>query len=145
MNGVTYNEDNRSVQFKKNNGDNINSLYFYGLSTIPEYRGKGACGELIKFAIQYAYYNDFDLVYARTDLIGSKSEKIMRRAGLDICMEDEKIITEWVQVTDNKGDYRLHLWLPLKKGLYLSSKEDALFADGITRKVEDVKKLEKRR
>ena len=141
MNGVTYNEDNVSVDFNNSNGNSINSLYFYGLSTIPEYRGRGACGELIKFAIEYAYYNDFDLVYARTDLVGSKSEKLMRRAGLDICMEDDKIITEWVQVTDDKGDYRLHLWLPLKEGLSLSSKDKALFADKDTREVNKDKVL----
>jgi RimJ/RimL family protein N-acetyltransferase len=145
MNGVTYNEDNVSVEFDKGNGERINSLYFYGLSTIPEYRGRGACGELIKFAIEYAFYNNFDLVYARTDLIGSKSERLMRRAGMDICMEDEKIITEWVQVTDDKGDYRLHLWLPLKEGISLYGKEEALYADAYTREVEKNKKLGKRR
>lgn len=141
MNGITYNEDNETVQFNSINGNPVNSLYFYGLSTIKEYRGRGACGELIKFAIDYAYYNDFDLVYARTDLINSKSEKLMKRAGLDICMEDDKIITEWVQVTDDKGDYRLHLWLPLKNGLYLTSKDDALYADSLTRKVDKAKVL----
>jgi RimJ/RimL family protein N-acetyltransferase len=145
MNGVTYNEDNVSVGFDKDNGDSINSLYFYGLSTIPEYRGRGACGELIKFAIEYAFYNNFDLVYARTDLVGSKSERLMRRAGMNICMEDGKIITEWVQVTDDKGDYRLHLWLPLKDGISLYGKDEALYADGCTREVEKVMKLGKRR
>ena len=29
--------------------------------------------------MEYAYYNDFDLVYARTDLIGSNSEGIMKK------------------------------------------------------------------
>ena len=129
MNGVTYNEDNVSVSFNSIHNEKINNIYFYGLSTIPSYRGKGACKNLINFVIEY------DLVYARTDLIDSKSEWIMENAGMQICMEDDKIIVEWVDVTDKKGDYRLHLWLPLKSGLYIKSKSDAKYADKNTRKI----------
>ncbi len=136
MNGVTYNEDNVSVDFKSKTGQKPTNLYFYGLSTIPEYRKKGACTHLIDFAIQYAYANNFDLVYARTDLIGSNSEAIMEKKGLSICkMPDEKIIVEWVQVTENQGDARLHMWLPLHDSIYLSPKKDAPLADSNTREI----------
>ena len=53
MNGCTYNEPNESVEFFSLNGTPSN-LYFYGLSTIPEYRGKGACRTLIHYAIDFA-------------------------------------------------------------------------------------------
>lgn len=129
MNGITYNEDNVSVDFKSLNGYKPTNMYFYGLSTLPKYRGKGAGTSLIKFSIDYAYHNNFDLVYARTDLIGSNSEGILKRAGLNICKYEDSIITEWVDVTDSKGDYRLHLWMPLKNGLYTEPKNDALYAD----------------
>ena len=129
MNGVTYNEDNISVDFKKYNGEKPTNLYFYGLSTVKEYRGRGACHKLIDFAIKYAYHNDFDLVYARTDLVDSNSEWIMEQAGLEVCTENDDIITEYVPVDEFHGDYRLHLWLPLKEDLYLESKSKAIFAD----------------
>ena len=133
MNGVTYNEDNVSVDFIKSDGTEPSNLYFYGLSTLKDYRGQGACHELIKFAIKFAYYNNFDLVYARTDLVDSNSEWIMKQAGLDICTYDDKIIAEWVDVTDKQGDYRLHMWLPLKSGIMCFPKEKAVFADKDTR------------
>lgn len=139
MNGVIYNEDNVSVDFIKKNGEAPNSLYFYGLSTLKEHRGKGACRELIKFAIQYAYYNHFDLVYARTDLINSNSEWIMAKAGLDICTYEGKIIAEWVDVTENKGDYRLHMWLPFHNNIVCFPKDKAIYADRKTRQIEDNK------
>jgi hypothetical protein len=135
MNGITYNEENISVDFKHINNKTIKSLYFYGLSTIHEYRGKGACRTLINFAIEYAYYNNFDLVYARTDLINSNSEWLMARAGMKVCENNEGIIAEWVNVSDTQGDYRLHLWLPLKDGLYLEKKKDAIIANSITREI----------
>ena len=49
-------------------------MYFYGLSTLKHYRGKGACTHLIQFAVDYAKSLGFDYVYARTDLINSNSE-----------------------------------------------------------------------
>ena len=63
--------------------------------------------------MDFAIYNGFDVVYARTDLIGSKSEKIMEANGMEVCKTDDKIIVEWVDVTDTKGDYRKYLWLAL--------------------------------
>ena len=83
----------------------------------------------------YAYYNNFDLVYARTDLINSNSEWLMARAGMKVCENNEGIIAEWVNVSDIQGDYRLHLWLPLKDGLYLEKKKDAIIANSITREI----------
>lgn len=109
MNGCIYNYSNSSFEFTGNN--KINTLYFYGLSTLKEHRGKGACSALVEFAIEFAKYNGFDLVYARTDLIGSKSEKIMQKHGMEICKTKEETIIEWVDVTDDKGDYRKYLWL----------------------------------
>ena len=128
MNGITYNEANKTVDFKSYDNEEPSSIYFYGLSTLPEYRGKGACRTLIDFAIKYAYYNNFDFVYARTDLTNSNSEWLMQNAGLEICTYDNNIIAEWVDVTDNTGDYRLHMWLPLKNNLYLLPKEEAIMA-----------------
>ena len=49
--------------------------------------------------------------------------------------DPEGIITEWVDVADGVGDYRLHLWLPLKEELYLERKPAALNADSKTRKI----------
>ena len=143
MNGVSYDEDNISVQFLTEDKRKPHSLYFYGLSTLPEYRGRGACRNLIHFAIEYAYYNQFDFVYARTDLVNSNSEWIMQNAGLEVCENDDGIIAEWVPVTDNVGDYRLHMWLPLKDDLYLEEKEGAAIADSNTREIKHkyVKKL----
>lgn len=135
MNGVTYNEENLSVDFKSYDDKNVSSVYFYGLSTLKNFRGKGACSKLVSFAIEYAYYNDFDLVYARTDLIGSNSEGIMKKHGMQVCENDEGIIAEWVDVTEDKGDYRLHLWLPLKNGLYTEKKDDAIIADKDSRAI----------
>lgn len=135
MNGVTYNEDNVSVDFKSCEEKDINSIYFYGLSTVKSFRGKGACSELVSFAIEYAYYNNFDFVYARTDLIGSNSEGIMKKHGMQICEDEEGIITEWVDVTDSLGDYRMHLWLPLNDGIYLEKKENAYIADSSSRDI----------
>lgn len=135
MNGCIYNEDNASVAFKSQNKHVPTSLYFYGLSTIPSYRGKGACSHLVDFAIEYAYYNNFDLVYARTDLVDSNSETIMTKAGLKVCTYNDDIIAEWVDVTDDYGDFRLHMWLPLKNGLYAAPKKEAFMADGKTREV----------
>lgn len=136
MNGVIYNEDNISVDFLKSNGETPKSLYFYGLSTLKEHRGKGACRELIKFAINYAYYNHFDLVYARTDLVNSNSEWLMANAGLEVCTYDDSIIAEWVDVTEDKGDYRLHMWLPFHDDVVLFPKDDAVFADISTRQID---------
>lgn len=85
--------------------------------------------------MEYAYYNDFDLVYARTDLIGSNSEGIMKKHGMQVCEDEDGIIAEWVNVTDEVGDYRLHLWLPLKQGLYLEKKEEAIVADVTSRNI----------
>lgn len=129
MNGITYNEGNKSVDFKSYDNKNLNSIYFYGLSTLPEYRGRGACTTLIDFAIRYAYYNNFDFVYARTDLTNSNSEWLMQNAGLEICTYEDDIIAEWVDVTDDTGDYRLHMWLPLKSNLYLMPKDEAIMAE----------------
>lgn len=128
MNGCIYNYDNATVHFKSIQGKPLNSIYFYGLSTLKEFRGQGACHELIKFAISYAKSLEFDYVYARTDLINSNSEWIMAKAGLEICLEDNLIIAEWVPVSESIGDYRLHMWKPLTNGLYLESKRDAVFA-----------------
>ena len=137
MNGVIYNEDNASVDFLKKDESTPSSLYFYGLSTLKEYRGQGACRELIKFAIQYAYYNHFDLVYARTDLVNSNSEWIMANAGLEVCTYDDKIIAEWVDVTEDRGDYRLHMWLPFRDDIICFPKEQAVFADLKNRQIEN--------
>lgn len=138
MNGTIYDEGNISVDFVKNNGNNPHSLYFYGLSTLHEFRGKGACTELVKFAIKYAYFNNFDLVYARTDLANSNSEHIMQKAGLEICTIGDKIIAEKVDVTDVIWDYRLHMWLPLKTDLELLPKKDAYYANIDTREIEEL-------
>lgn len=128
MNGCIYDYDNETVQFISNKKENLHSLYFYGLSTLKYYRGRGACGHLIRFAIQYAKNIGFDYVYARTDLIGSKSEKIMEKSGLEICKYDNMIITEWVDVTESKGDYRLHLYLPLDESVTTIPKGDFFLA-----------------
>lgn len=130
----TY-EENVSVNFKSSDICTPSNLYFYGLPTLKEYRGKSACSKLVSFAIEYTYYNNFDLVYARTDLTNSKSEGIMHKHGMDVCENDEGIIAEWVDVTDTKGDYRLHLWLPLKDDLYIEAKEGSVISNKNTRKV----------
>ena len=111
MNGCIYNHHNNSLDFESD--EELKILYFYGLSTLKEHRGKGACSAFVKFAMDFAIYNGFDVVYARTDLIGSKSEKIMEANGMEVCKTDDKIIVEWVDVTDTKGDYRKYLWLAL--------------------------------
>lgn len=128
MNGCTYNEPNESVEFFSSSGTPSN-LYFYGLSTIPEYRGKGACRTLIHYAIDFAKANNFDYVYARTDLTNSNSEWLMAKAGMEVCKEDGNIIAEWVDVTDTQGDYRLHMWKPLHEGIGLMAKENAFYAE----------------
>lgn len=128
MNGCIFNYENETVDFQSQANTTPTSVYFYGLSTLKQHRGKGACRELINFAIEFAKYNDFDLVYARTDLTNSNSEWIMATAGLEICTEDNLIIAEWVNVSENIGDYRLHMWLPLKDGLSLKAKPKAQFA-----------------
>ncbi len=132
MNGCIYDYDNETVDFISSNGNKLHSIYFYGLSTLPYYRGKGACRTLIKYAIAYAKANNFDYVYARTDLVGSMSEALMKLGGLDVCKYEDKIITEWVEVTEEKGDYRLHMWKPLHdnldilpKGKYLLANDDS--------------------
>lgn len=56
----TY-EENVSVNFKSSDICTPSNLYFYGLSTLKEYREKSACSELVSFAIEYTYYNNFDL------------------------------------------------------------------------------------
>lgn len=126
MNGCIFNYPNDTVDFVCDRP--LNSLYFYGLSTIPEYRGNGACRSLINYAIDFAYYNNFDFVYARTDLIDSNSEWLMKKAGMHLCTVDDLIIAEWVDVTDSKGDFRLHLWKPLKEGISICPKGDFYFA-----------------
>lgn len=134
MNGCIYNHDNKSIEFLSNR--ELSTLYFYGLSTVQSFRGKGACRNLIKFAIEYAKANGFDLVYARTDLINSNSEWIMEQEGMNICKYDGKIISEWVDVSEDKGDFRLYLWKSLKEGITIVPKGDALFSDPITRKID---------
>ena len=135
MNGCTYNEENDSVEFFSTDGSTPSNLYFYGLSTVPEYRGKGACTRLIHYAINfakgnnYAKANSFDYVYARTDLINSNSEWLMAQAGMEVCKEDGYIIAEPVDVTKTQRDNRLHMWLPLREGIGLMAKENALFAE----------------
>lgn len=135
MNGCIYNMNNDTVDFISNNGKELNSLYFYGLSTLPEYRGKGACHVLVNYAIQFAKENEFDFVYARTDLKDSMSEYIMQCGGLEICKVDDKIIAEWVDVTDDKGDYRLHMYMPLNDNVSIDAKGDFYLADSNTREV----------
>lgn len=140
MNGCIYNYENDTVDFVGSK-ENLSNLYFYGLSTIPSYRGKGACRTLIRYALEFAKYNNFDLVYARTDLINSNSEWIMQQEGMEICEYDDLIIAEWVDVTDTKGDYRLHLWKPLSKNIFIFPKGDARYADKTTRTIkEDIAK-----
>lgn len=129
MNGCIYDYDNETVDFIGTDKEKLKSLYFYGLSTIPSYRGKGACNALVRYALTYAFYNGFDFVYARTDLTNSNSEGIMKRADMEICKFANKIIAEWVDVTEDTGDYRLHLWLPLHDGIIVIPKNDALFAN----------------
>lgn len=126
MNGCIYNYENATVDFISNRP--LNSLYFYGLSTVKEYRGKGACRTLIDYSLEFAKYNNFDYVYARTDLVNSNSEWIMQRAGLEVCTYEGNIIAEWVDVTEEYGDYRLHMWKPLTEGITTFPKEDAIFA-----------------
>ena len=127
MNECVYNYENETVEFCNSNSKPKN-LYIYGLSTEKKNRGKGACTALVNYAICYALANDFDLIYARTDLNGSNSEKIMQKAGMEICEYEDKIIAEWVDVSETKGDYRLHMWLPFKEGLNALPKKSALFA-----------------
>ncbi len=134
MNGCIYDYPNETVEFFSQDKTPSN-LYFYGLSTIPEYRGKGACRTLIHYAIDYAQKKNIDLVYARTDLINSNSEWLMAQAGMEICTEDDTIIAEWVDVTETTGDYRLHMWKPLKEGIGLISKGNAVYADKNTRAI----------
>lgn len=128
MNGCVFNYDNATVDFVKDDNTQPTSIYFYGLSTLKQFRGQGACKELINFAIEFAQSNGFDLVYARTDLTNSNSEWIMANAGLEVCTEEGQIIAEWVDVSENIGDYRLHMWKPLSEGIKLHSKGNALFA-----------------
>ncbi len=127
MNGCIYNYDNDTVEFTKN-GAKATSLYFYGLSTVPEYRGKGACSTLVEYSMDFAKYNGFDIVYARTDLKESNSEGIMKKHGMEVCLDDDMIIAEWVKVTDDKGDLRLHMWMPLTEGVELSPKGEFIYA-----------------
>lgn len=128
MNGCIYDYDNETIQFISNKKENLHSLYFYGLSTLKHYRGKGACGHLIEFAIEYAKNIGLDYVYARTDLNGSKSEKLMKKAGLKLCKHNNLIIAEWVDVTESKGDYRLHLYLPLDESVTIQPKGEFFLA-----------------
>lgn len=128
MNGCIYDYENETVDFVTN-GDQAKSLYFYGLSTIPAFRGNRACSTLVDYAIDFAKHNGFDYVYARTDLRNSNSEGIMKRAGMEICKFDGKIIAEWVDVTDDKGDERLHLWMPLHDGVGIMPKGNAYFVN----------------
>ena len=51
MNGCIYDYDNDTVDFISEKKKNLHSLYFYGLSTLKHYRGKGACTHLIQFAV----------------------------------------------------------------------------------------------
>ena len=104
-------------------------MHIFMVYLLRSFRGKGACSELVSFAIEYAYYNGFDFVYARTDLTNSNSEGIMKKHGMQICEDEDGIIAEWVDVTENTGDYRLHLWLALKDDIYLEKKEDGIIAD----------------
>lgn len=146
MNGVVYNYDNATVEFLSKTKDNPTSIYFYGLSTLKEYRGQGACRELIKFAIEFAQYNGFDFVYARTDLTNSNSEWIMANAGMTICTENDLIIAEWVDVSETIGDYRLHMWIPLKENMSIKSKGNALFANNdTTREIIPIIDIEKKK
>ena len=128
MNGCIYDYENETIQFISNKKETLHSLYFYGLSTLKHYRGKGACGHLIEFAIEYAKNIGLDYVYARTDLNGSKSEKLMKKAGLELCKHNNLIIAEWVDVTESKGDYRLHLYLPLDKSVSTQPKGEFFLA-----------------
>ena len=138
MSGCIYNYENETVDFISNNAQPT-SLYFYGLSTVPEFRGKGACRSLINYAIDFAKYNGFDLVYARTDLVDSNSEWIMANAGMEVCKYDDKIIAEWVDVTEDTGDFRLHMWMPLQEGLDILPKGKVFYAnDDATRMIEGV-------
>lgn len=127
MNGCIYNYDNDTVEFTKDK-TKATSLYFYGLSTLTEYRGKGACSTLVKYSIDFAKYNGFDIVYARTDLKNSNSEGIMRKHGMEICLDNNLIIAEWVKVTEDKGDLRLHMYKPLKEDIKLSPKGKFIYA-----------------
>lgn len=135
MNGCIYNMNNDTVDFISNNGKELNSLYFYGLSTLPKYRGKGACHVLVNYAIQFAKENGFDFVFARTDLKDSMSEYIMQCGGLEICKKDDMIIAEWVDVTYAKGDYRLHMYMPLNDNISVDAKGQFYLADKETRKI----------
>lgn len=143
MNGCIYDYDNDTINFISDENKNLHSLYFYGLSTLKYYRGKGACTHLIQFAIDYAKSLGFDYVYARTDLINSNSEKLMTNAGLQLCTFHDMIITEWVDVTEELGDYRLHLYLPIND-VEIEPKGNYFLADNTKeRKIRFSKKKEK--
>ena len=127
MNGIIYNHQAKSIEFFKADDEDVKSIYFYGLSTLEEYRGKGACSKLINFAIEYAYYNNFDVVYARCSLDNSKSEKIMLKNNMIPCCYDKNIICENVDV-EGSITSRYHLYLPLKKGIGIMPKDEYQFA-----------------
>lgn len=132
MNGCIYNYENESVDFAFTDSDIVPSnVYFYGLSTEKSHRGKGYCKILIDYVIEFAKENNFDLVYARTDLNNSNSEGLMKRSDMEICTYNDEVIAEWVQVTDEYGDPRLHMWVPLKDNLVTLPKENAIMATEI--------------
>lgn len=131
MNGCIYNYDNATVDFVKGDGSTPTNMYFYGLSTEKEYRGRGYGKILLDYSIEFAKENNFDLVYARTDLNFSNSEGILTKSGLEICTYNDEIIGEWVQVTDEYGDARLHMWKPLSDDIKLLPKDEAILATEI--------------
>ena len=53
----------------------------------------------------------------------------MAQAGMEVCKKDGYIIAEPVDVTETQRDNRLHMWLPLREGIGLMAKENALFAE----------------
>lgn len=130
MNGCIYNYENDTVDFVNEDNKPMDSLYFYGLSTVPEYRGKGACRKLIDFALEFAKYNGMNYAYARTDLENSNSEWIMGKSGMEICKEEDMVISEWVKVKEEEvngetkeiGDWRLHMWIPFEEGISVEAK-----------------------
>lgn len=71
----------------------LNPLYIYGLATKKEYRGKGACSNLVETVINMSKDLNFDYIYMRISAVGSMSEGLCRdRNFTDLLCNGKKII-----------------------------------------------------
>ena len=81
-------------------------MYISDIAVLEKFRGKGCGSELAKYSIDFTKsLNKYELMYLRTNLVGSMSEGIFKKQGFEIVNDKNgNILTQEVQFERTKPD-----------------------------------------